>query len=396
MLTALQKKTIEAIINVFETGSAHGDYAQVTVMRGDSGGLTYGRAQTTLNSGNLYLLIKAYCEAEGAEYAEELKTYLLELEERNVKLDSDTKLHTLLREAGSDPIMRTVQNQFFDRIYFAPAWNAVHHRIHSPLGIAVVYDSFVHGSWAKLRDLTNVRCGALSSVPEQVWVAAYVETRRSWLSTHSNSLLHRTVYRMDTFLRLITEGNWTLQLPLIAHGTLITEDILRFPRPVRASAEERPRRLLKVSSPPMEGHDVSDVQHALSRHGFAVPATAVYDKATVDAVTLFQRARGLKADGIVGPTTRVFLESATLPSGSVREGAALFRHDTLPWSEGAAMPMESVLMSDFRAFLATRGSSGTTRRVRSGVTWRSTRGTKVVASGTQGYPSTGHNGHAGA
>ena len=53
MLTATQKKTAEALVNIFETGEALGDYSQVTLIAGDTGHLTFGRSQTTLGSGNL-------------------------------------------------------------------------------------------------------------------------------------------------------------------------------------------------------------------------------------------------------------------------------------------------------------------------------------------------------
>ena len=65
MLTSLQKKTVQAIVNIFETGRPYGDYGAVTVLKGDTGHLTYGRSQTTLGSGNLALLIHAYCDADG-------------------------------------------------------------------------------------------------------------------------------------------------------------------------------------------------------------------------------------------------------------------------------------------------------------------------------------------
>ena len=58
-MTSLQKKTAKAIVNIFETSRVLGNYAQVTLMLGDSGHLIYGRSQTTLGSGNLHLLIKA-------------------------------------------------------------------------------------------------------------------------------------------------------------------------------------------------------------------------------------------------------------------------------------------------------------------------------------------------
>ena len=57
MLTDLQKKTAQAVVNIFETGTALGKYGNVTLMAGDSGHLTYGRSQTTLASGHLSLLL---------------------------------------------------------------------------------------------------------------------------------------------------------------------------------------------------------------------------------------------------------------------------------------------------------------------------------------------------
>ena len=60
MLTELQKKAAQAIVNIFETGRAEGEYGKVTLLPGDPGHLTYGKSQTTLTRGNLFLLIKAF------------------------------------------------------------------------------------------------------------------------------------------------------------------------------------------------------------------------------------------------------------------------------------------------------------------------------------------------
>jgi chitosanase len=76
MATELQKKTAQAIVNIFETGRLRGDYGNVTVARNDAGHLTYGRSQTTLASGNLFLLIKAYVEAADAAFAADLQPFL--------------------------------------------------------------------------------------------------------------------------------------------------------------------------------------------------------------------------------------------------------------------------------------------------------------------------------
>src|SRR5215510_12361105 len=99
----LQKRTAQAIVNIFESGRVSGDYGAVTLLKGDSGHLTYGRSQTTLGSGNLFLLIKAYCERPDAGFATELRPFLADLSARNVDLDTNMTFREILREAGSDP-----------------------------------------------------------------------------------------------------------------------------------------------------------------------------------------------------------------------------------------------------------------------------------------------------
>jgi len=73
----LQKATAQAIVNIFETGSILGNYGAVTVIKGDSGHLTYGRSQTTLGSGNLYKLLLSYCRQSNALFAAQLRNSTL-------------------------------------------------------------------------------------------------------------------------------------------------------------------------------------------------------------------------------------------------------------------------------------------------------------------------------
>jgi peptidoglycan hydrolase-like protein with peptidoglycan-binding domain len=51
------------------------------------------------------------------------------------------------------------------------------------------------------------------------------------------------------------------------------------------------------------GADVLAIQHLLAQHGQATAPTSVFDSSTVTKVKAFQSARGLGADGIVGPNT---------------------------------------------------------------------------------------------
>lgn len=313
MPTEVQKRTAEAIVNVFETGSAHGDYGNVTVVPGDPGHLTYGRSQTTLVSGNLYLLAKAYAEVPGAALAATLAPYLPRLQACDLSLDNDTALRELLQEAGSDPVMESVQDAFFDRVYWTPALNtATSLGIRTALGIAVVYDSVVHGSFKLICDRTNqqgtIGQGGLS---EQAWIDGYIANRRDWLANNQQvPLLRKTVYRMDEMKKLADAGNWELDLPIDCRGVRIDVAALSGGAE-RISAQVLEERMLSLRVPMMRGSDVQEVQRALIRAGeSALAADGIFGGNTDRAVRDFQSRNGLTVDGIIGPATRSALEAS--------------------------------------------------------------------------------------
>lgn len=305
-LTKTQKKTAQAIVNVFETGRVHGDYGKVTLLPGDTGHLTYGRSQTTLASGNLALLIRAYCDAAG-QFALDFVPYLPALDARDVALDHDLALRALLRSAGDDPVMREVQDKFFERVYFEPAMRSAGALgLARPLSTAIVYDSIVHGSFARIRDRVRSAIGTPADAGEKQWVGRYVSTRRQWLATHSNRLLHKTVYRMDTFQKLLGQNKWALELPLTAHGVVINQQVLSTDStPVVASAHDAGDRVLMLTTPRMKGNDVKKVQRALGFQGKDVDGD--FGPKTDLAVRQFQSQHGLSIDGKVGPATRAVL-----------------------------------------------------------------------------------------
>ena len=311
MLTDLQKRTAQAIVNIFETGSARGHYGSVTLIPGDTGHLTYGRSQTTLGSGNLYLLIKAYCAASGAQFGAALGPFLPRLAAIDIELDTHPDLHLLLRQAGDDPVMQREQDRFFDRIAWTPSVQAAERcGLASALATAVVYDGHIQGAWGTIRDRTNAAFGEPASIGEQAWITHYVNTRRHWLGNHPNSALHGTVYRMDAFLALITAGHWHLPLPLTVRGVVISEETLSAPpgpAPVRASAHDPAVRLLRRQDPLLSGGDVTALQHALVRAGIGLAVDGQFGEGTEAAVKRYQAAQGLTADGIVGPATRAAL-----------------------------------------------------------------------------------------
>jgi len=308
MLTNLQKKTAQAIVQIFETSRVNGDYGRVTLLTGDTGHLTYGKAQTTLASGNLHMLIAEYCRAPGAALAGPLSAFLLQLENRDISLDHNSTFRGLLRDAGEDSVMHSVQDGFFDRVFWQPATRQMDSISGSQaLTAATVYDSTVHGSWRLMRDRTNTQHGTMASPGEQAWVASYIATRHDWLANHSNTLLHKTVYRMNALQGLVDAGAWDLPLPLTVRGIRIDEAALS--DDIRASAADPSERILKLIRPMMQGHDVRALQEALKAKMVAVEIDGIFGSGTERAVVQFQVEAGLTVDGIAGPATWATLET---------------------------------------------------------------------------------------
>lgn len=299
MLTITQQKTAEAIINIFETSEVLGDYSKVTLISGDTGHLTYGRSQTTLGSGNLYGLLQSYCANPGARFGARLAPILPLCMARDTSLDHDLKLHNLLRASADDPVMRETQNIFFDEVYWQPAARtAMRMGISNPLGVAVVYDSFVHGSWKRMRSRTISQVGDVANIGQRKWVSEYVTIRRSWLATHSRADLRRTVYRMDAFQRLIDQDYWGLELPLVVRGKEISVATLSAIPSGCYDGPQAGTRELSLQSPMLRGMDVRLVQLALSDAGIDIKADGIYGQTSVRCFKDYQAAKGLPVTGV--------------------------------------------------------------------------------------------------
>jgi len=300
MLTPTQKLTAQSIVNIFETGSVLGDYGNVTVIAGDTGHLTFGRSQTTLGSGNLADLVDRYCGNPGARFAARLEPFRADIAARNFGvLDTATKLHNLLRASADDPVMRETQDVFFDEVYWRPAErSAVQIGITTPLGVAVVYDSTVHGSWRLVRDRTIEHKGDVAALGERAWISAYVDVRFDWLSTHSRADLRATTYRMEAFRRLIDQAFWGLDLPLVVRGREISTATLAATPPGCYDGPPPGSRALMLQSPLARGLDVRLVQLGLSDRDVDIKADGVFGQTSAMRIREFQATNGLPATGI--------------------------------------------------------------------------------------------------
>lgn len=299
MLTATQKKTAQAIVNIFETSSVLGDYGSVTVIPGDTGHLTFGRSQTTLGSGNLEDLLQRYCSNPGARFGAKLSPYLPRFAARDLRLDGDRHLHNLLCASADDPVMRETQDVFFDWVYWQVAERtAGQFGITSPLGVAVVYDSTVHGSWKSIRDRTIQQSGQLAALGEWGWIGAYVQTRRQWLATHQRRDLRPTVYRMEAFQRLIDQDCWGLELPLVVRGLEISTTTLNATPPGCYDGPQPGSRTLTLQASLARGLDVRLVQLGLSSLGVDIKADGIFGRISDRCIKDYQTAQGLPATGV--------------------------------------------------------------------------------------------------
>lgn len=69
------------------------------------------------------------------------------------------------------------------------------------------------------------------------------------------------------------------------------------------------------------GQDVSDIQASLADRGYDVVIDGDFGPATSEAVKAFQKANGLEADGLVGPSTYRALMGRSMPEIQVSRGS---------------------------------------------------------------------------
>jgi chitosanase len=294
-MNELQQTTARAIVNIFETGRILGKYAAIAVLKGDSGHLSFGRSQAALGSGVLYALLDAYCQKPTATCAEALRIYLPRLKNRDFTLDADKDFRGILTKAATeDPVMRLTQDQFFDSRYLAPACRVADTLgIVEPLGVTVIYDSFIQGGWALLKP----RIGPVTTRGSQDWLKRYIDLRKDWLSTLKPPL-PSTVYRMETFASLFKLEKWNLELPMVVHNVTLTAASLVPEVPDRGAP-----RTLTLTTPYLRGADVTLVQQKLKDQQVPVTLDGVYGAFTAKLVEQWQSGKGIQETG-VGPLTR--------------------------------------------------------------------------------------------
>lgn len=231
------ERLIKSVLHVAETGSREPRYGSVAVAFDHPGGMyqvSYGAAQAAEHSGALRDILGRYIRV--GVLARQASGYFPQINRRSEKPHNDGRPSTMLardqsfiaflKNAANDPVMQAVQEEFFHERYFLPAMRwCDKHRIKTPLGALVVYDSFIQSGGVPwhLRVRFAARTPNLGG-NEHRWVTAYVYARDKWLRTHTNSAIRASAYRTAALIRSIELGDWQLLQPLEMNGVTVNRE----------------------------------------------------------------------------------------------------------------------------------------------------------------------------
>ena len=84
----------------------------------------------------------------------------------------------------------------------------------------------------------------------------------------------------------------------------MTVSVGSYEAPPAPVAVQPSRDVLSLQEPLLRGPEVESVQKALIKAGFKIKADGVYGRGTHNAVTQFQRRKGLNATGNIDEATR--------------------------------------------------------------------------------------------
>lgn len=218
-----KKNLILEILNAIETGTALGNYSDVSIYEDGPNHvrqITYGRSQTT-EYGNLPTLLNNYVQAKGV-FADKISDKIPLLGKGPLVDDDD--FISLLKLAGADPIMQNCQDLFFDTEYWVPSvtW-AQTQGFTLPLSMLVIYDSFIQSGHVLLQIRQMfVEVPPAAGGDEKDWIEAYVSARQRWLRSRPLKALQDSAYRTRCFLEQIDHDNWNLdKTPIVVNGVKV-------------------------------------------------------------------------------------------------------------------------------------------------------------------------------
>jgi chitosanase len=223
LITSEQKKVIDSVLSINETGKLPSPtaYSTVTILK-DGAGISYGKHQSTDRSGSLDAIVMRYLDLNGT-LADKLDPYLPKLNANfSTKVDpsnppADVKaLMKILSDAGKDPLMQQAQDQIFDEQYWIPALQKGQAmKLVLPLSYLALYDTSIHSGPGRIDALRKVfpERPPATGGQEKAWTVAFLNARFKWLKANSNPLVQRSADRVTAILKIASADNWNLVTP---------------------------------------------------------------------------------------------------------------------------------------------------------------------------------------
>jgi len=242
-VTPGQKLTVERITSIFENSTADFRYDYIEDID-DGAGVTCGRVGFT--SSELLLITGRYVALKGADTA--LARYLPCLRDKGEDISADysclfpsvpkEKLTTpefkkegggiaaadfgrAWVEAGADPVMKKIQDDYTDETYFQPALKTVRALgLRTPLALAFVYDAMIQMDTEPLFAAIGSRFATAhggrvkpsGAAEETEWLRLYIPERKKQLSVTPAGAA--TTSRVDALEQILNTGNFKLTLPI--------------------------------------------------------------------------------------------------------------------------------------------------------------------------------------
>lgn len=159
------------ITGAFEQGRAN------SYQNADDGIVSYGKHQATLASGTLGIILQKYVDQSPSVTAKLLSSYMGRVNKKDPSLRDDAGFKKVLMAAAEEPLMGTIQDTVFAEVYWPKAeQGASKDNLHSPLALAMYYDTNIQGGLAAVREST-AKILAGKKYTEAEWLTEFNKQR---------------------------------------------------------------------------------------------------------------------------------------------------------------------------------------------------------------------------
>jgi hypothetical protein len=221
------RSAIWDITSVFESGRPGG--RADAYQNSDSGIVSYGKHQATLQSGNLERVLTAYFQRSSSPACHSLQQeYAARVKNKEESLRHDARFKELLLAAAGEEAMRQAQDAHFEQNFYQPTTTRARELgVKTPLGLACLYDARVQGGQGGLNRILELVAqklgspGPSDSVDEPTWIRAFLDEREAWLGRVADNkeqegklqdagFLRTSTFRVAELRKLLHSGNLNL------------------------------------------------------------------------------------------------------------------------------------------------------------------------------------------